>query len=31
MAFIILRDKNLKQLEQDYKEILALDLNGNYF
>ncbi|APC94800.1 ATP-grasp domain-containing protein [Francisella tularensis] len=31
VAFIILRDKNLKQLEQDYKEILTLDLNGNYF
>lgn len=31
VAFIILRNKNLKQLEEDYKEILALDLNGNYF
>ncbi|APC91009.1 MULTISPECIES: ATP-grasp domain-containing protein [Francisella] len=31
VAFITLKHKNLEQLEKDYKNILALDLNSNYF
>ena len=31
VAFIILKHKNIKQSEEDYKDILQLYLSGNYF